>query len=93
VIRRLSVPVVSVGNLTVAEPEDPPGDSPGGVPERAGKKTGDPEPRLRRPAQGPVEVVSDGRLVLSEPAVCGDEPFMMARRLHGVPVLTGRSGT
>jgi tetraacyldisaccharide 4'-kinase len=37
----------------------------------------------------PVEVVSDGKRVLCEPVICGDEPFMMARRLREVPVLTG----
>lgn len=36
-----------------------------------------------------VNVVSDGRNVFSEPDEGGDEPFLIARRLPAVPVLTG----
>ena len=36
-------------------------------------------------------VVSDGCQILCGPAECGDEPFLMARRLEGVPVLVGRN--
>jgi tetraacyldisaccharide 4'-kinase len=34
-------------------------------------------------------IVSDGINMLMSPAMAGDEPFMMARRLPGVPVLVG----
>ncbi len=37
-----------------------------------------------------VRVVGDGEKILSSCEEAGDEPFMMARRLPGVPVLTGR---
>ena len=35
-------------------------------------------------------IVSDGRQVLMTPAEAGDEPFMMATALPGIPVLVGR---
>ncbi|MBI5427026.1 MAG: tetraacyldisaccharide 4'-kinase [Nitrospinae bacterium] len=37
-----------------------------------------------------VRVVSDGERIVSPWATAGDEPVMMAMRLPGVPVLTGR---
>lgn len=37
-----------------------------------------------------VVIVSDGKRVLSDPVSAGDEPFMMAQALEGIPVLTGR---
>ncbi len=41
-------------------------------------------------AQEKVNVVSDGKSLLLEPATGGDEPVMLARRLPTVPVLSGR---
>jgi len=35
-------------------------------------------------------IVSDGQTLLMTPRAAGDEPFMMARFLEGVPVLVGR---
>jgi tetraacyldisaccharide 4'-kinase len=89
-IRRLPVPVVSVGNLTVGGTGKTPlvihlaellrdqGKRPAILSRGYGGRPRD-----------PVEVVSDGKRVLCEPIICGDEPFMMARRLREVPVLTG----
>ncbi len=37
-----------------------------------------------------VGVVSDGRGILLDPEVAGDEPYLMARRLEGVAVVVGR---
>ncbi|MFH1146434.1 MAG: tetraacyldisaccharide 4'-kinase [Pseudomonadota bacterium] len=37
-----------------------------------------------------VGIVSDGRKLLLSPAAAGDEPFMMAKALPGIPVLTGK---
>jgi len=89
-VRRLPVPVISVGNLTAGGT----GKTPMVMHLAEFLRN-----RGRRPAilsrgyggrpRGAVEVVSDGIRVLSEPDICGDEPFMMARRLSGVPVLTG----
>jgi len=36
-----------------------------------------------------VQVVADGRSVLLDPRDAGDEPFLLARRLPGVPVVVG----
>ncbi len=41
-----------------------------------------------RAGSGPV-VVSDGETCLSQAETCGDEPFMMASSLSGVPVIVG----
>ena len=35
-------------------------------------------------------VVSDGKTILCEARQAGDEPYLMATQLHGVPVLVGR---
>ncbi|MDD5451824.1 MAG: tetraacyldisaccharide 4'-kinase [Desulfovibrionales bacterium] len=40
--------------------------------------------------KGPVSVVSDGRHILLGPDEAGDEPFMMASSLPGVPLLIGK---
>ncbi|TSA11170.1 MAG: tetraacyldisaccharide 4'-kinase [Deltaproteobacteria bacterium] len=38
----------------------------------------------------PVSIVSDGQRILLGPDEAGDEPFMMARNLPGVPLLIGK---
>jgi len=43
----------------------------------------------RRSRRGLV-VVSDGHRLLAEPTECGDEPFMLASKLAGVPVIVDR---
>ncbi|MGQ9560186.1 MAG: tetraacyldisaccharide 4'-kinase [Candidatus Oleimicrobiaceae bacterium] len=40
--------------------------------------------------QGGLVVVSDGQRLLVEPEACGDEPFMLASKLPGVPVIVDR---
>ncbi|MBI3599331.1 MAG: tetraacyldisaccharide 4'-kinase, partial [Nitrospinae bacterium] len=40
-------------------------------------------------AAGEINVVSDGNKILMKPIQSGDEPYMMASRLKGVPVITG----
>ncbi|MFH0809949.1 MAG: tetraacyldisaccharide 4'-kinase [Pseudomonadota bacterium] len=44
----------------------------------------------RGTAKGPVNVVSGGEGVLLTAGEAGDEPYLMARLLPGVPVITGR---
>jgi tetraacyldisaccharide 4'-kinase len=43
-----------------------------------------------RRASEAVSVVSDGARVLLDAGAAGDEPALLARRLHGVPVVVGR---
>lgn len=88
----LEHPVISVGNLTVGGTGKTPfvmylaqlllrrGFQPVVLSRGYGGKAG----RSQR-------VVSDGRRILCGPNESGDEPFLMARRLEGVPVLVGRN--
>ena len=88
----LEHPVISVGNLTVGGTGKTPfvmylaqlllrrGFQPVVLSRGYGGKAG----RSHR-------VVSDGRRILCGPNESGDEPFLMARRLEGVPVLVGRN--
>ena len=88
--QRLSVPVISVGNLTLGGTGKTPmvryvakllllrGLRPAIVSRGYGGK-----------AAAPVNIVSAGNEVLLSPEMAGDEPFMLAEALPGVPVLTG----
>ncbi len=87
-VRRLPVPIVSVGNLTLG--------GTGKTPTTiwiAQKllKNGRQPAILSRGYQAKtkkkLEIVSDGNSVLMDPKFSGDEPAMMARRLKGVPVI------
>ena len=89
--RRLTRPVISVGNLRVGGSGKTPvvahlaqllverGERPA-VLTRGYARV--------RPKAG-VTIVSDGTRVLEDVAASGDEPFMLARALPGVPVLVG----
>ncbi len=88
--QRLSVPVISVGNLTLGGTGKTPmvryvtrllldrGLRPAIVSRGYGGKAAD-----------KVNIVSDGAKMLLSPDMAGDEPFMLAEALPGVPVLTG----
>ena len=88
--QRLSVPVISIGNLTLGGTGKTPmvryvtrllldrGLRPAIVSRGYGGK-----------AIGTVNIVSDGVRILLPPDMAGDEPFMLAEALPGVPVLTG----
>lgn len=90
--RRLDRPVISVGNLAAGGTGKTPlvatlarllasaGERPA-VLSRG---------YARRDAPDGVVVVSDGERVLAPPAQSGDEPFMLAYALPGVPVLVSR---
>ena len=39
--------------------------------------------------KAPINIVSDGNRIFMKPEDCGDEPFLIAKSLNGVPVLTG----
>ena len=88
--QRLSVPVISIGNLTLGGSGKTPmvryvtrlllkmGLHPAIVSRGYGGK-----------AEGKVNIVSDGARTLLAPEMAGDEPFMLAETLPGIPVLTG----
>ncbi|MFH1980550.1 MAG: tetraacyldisaccharide 4'-kinase [Pseudomonadota bacterium] len=89
--RRLPVPVISVGNLTVGGT----GKTPmvaylAGILAAAGCRPA----IVSRGYRGGLEkrggIVSDGRRILENAAAAGDEPFMLAMQLPGVPVAVGR---
>lgn len=87
---RLTVPVISIGNLTMGGTGKTPmvryvtrvllqrGLHPAIVSRGYGGQGG-----------GKVNIVADGTKTLLPPEIAGDEPFMLAEALPGVPVLTG----
>jgi len=87
--RKLGCPVVSIGNITVGGTGKTPavelavrtlgelGHRPGVVSRGYGRKS-----------RG-VHVVADAASIRLEPEEAGDEPFLLARRLPGVPVVVG----
>jgi tetraacyldisaccharide 4'-kinase len=88
--RRLSCPVISVGNITAGGTGKTPlvitlakGLMDRGIP-TAILSRGYRRKRSFRP------LVSDGKTVLLSPEESGDEPFLMAKTLKGVPVLVGK---
>jgi len=96
--RRLSIPVISVGNLTVGGT----GKTPttmllARLLRQQGKRVVVLSRGYKGSAPAPVNVVSDGERVCLNPLEAGDEPFLLAQRLPGVPVLTAtdraRAGT
>ena len=88
-VRRLPHPVVSVGNLVVGGSGKTPVAA---LVARILLESGERPAILsrgygRRERLDGVVVVSDGRDVLEPPSRAGDEPFMLATALPGVPVL------
>lgn len=89
--RTLPCAVVSIGNLTVGGTGKTP------AVEHAARTLADLGARPAIVSRGygrrttGVRVVADGRAVLLGPHEAGDEPFLLARRLPGVPVVVGAS--
>jgi len=88
---QLSRPVISVGNIEAGGT----GKTPlvcllARLLREAGLKVAVVSRGYRGAADSPVNVVSDGERVLLSPELAGDEPYLMARELPGVCVLTGR---
>ncbi len=88
--RRLPCRVISIGNLTVG--------GTGKTPmtlyvAQLVKDLGCRPVVISRGYKGLAEkkggIVSDGETVFLDPDVAGDEPFMMARKLKGIPVIVG----
>lgn len=90
--RRLSCKVVSIGNITVGGT----GKTPMSIyVASAVRQMGLRVAVLSRGYRGASEksggIVSDGETVRMNPAQAGDEPYLMASKLKGVPVLVGRN--
>ncbi len=88
---KLSVPVISVGNLTMGGT----GKTPAVAYIAAHLQSLGYRPAIISRGYGgragkAVNLVSDGRKILLDAAQAGDEPAMLAEKLTGVPVLTGR---
>ena len=90
--RRLPVPVISVGNLTLG--------GTGKTPMviwiaqkllKDGRRPAILSRGYRAKTKKELEIVSDGGNVLIETEFSGDEPAMMARRLKDVPVIIGKN--
>jgi tetraacyldisaccharide 4'-kinase len=89
--RRLPRPVISVGNIEAGGT----GKTPlvrllARLLQEAGLKVAVVSRGYRGQARDRVNVVSDGREILLGPRAAGDEPYLLARSLAGVCVLTGR---
>ena len=89
---RLKHPVISVGNLTVGGT----GKTPlvgflAQILKKAGYQPVVLSRGYRRNDKSPVLLVSDVREVFCGPEECGDEPYLLARTLEGVPVVVGNS--
>ncbi len=89
--RRLGCRVISIGNLTLGGT----GKTPTVMMVADTLKRQGFKPAILSRGYGgrsrePVNVVSDGQSLLMTPEAVGDEPVMMAKRLTGIPILTGR---
>lgn len=88
--RRLSCPVISIGNLTVGGT----GKTPlvmmlAGMLQTVGYRPAILSRGYGRTAGAKIAVVSDGGNILLTPREAGDEPYLMAQLLPGVPVIVG----
>jgi tetraacyldisaccharide 4'-kinase len=86
----LSIPVISIGNITTGGT----GKTPAVIMiaellKGMGKKVAILSRGYKGKAEGEINVVSDGNKILINPIEAGDEPYMMAARLKGIPVITG----
>lgn len=89
--KRLPCAAISVGNLTAGGA----GKTPmtiflAGLVQEMGLKPAVLSRGYRGGAEKTGGAASDGTRILMSPEDSGDEPFMMARRLSGVPVMVGR---
>ena len=89
---RLKHPVISVGNLTVGGT----GKTPlvgflAQILKKAGYQPVILSRGYKRSNKNAVLLVSDVREVFCGPEECGDEPYLLARKLEGVPVVVGNS--
>jgi tetraacyldisaccharide 4'-kinase len=90
--KRLSCPIISIGNITVGGT----GKTPMTIyVAQVVKKWGYKVVVISRGYKGKAEkiggIVSDGNVLLMTPEIAGDEPYMMAKWLKNVPVIVGRN--
>ncbi len=90
-VRRLPVPVISVGNLTLGGT----GKTPMTIWVAQKLLANGRQPAIlsrgyQAKTRKQIEIVSDGNNILIGPELSGDEPAMMARRLKGVPVIISK---
>jgi len=89
--RRLPCGVVSVGNITIGGTGKTPMTM---YAAQAAKNLGYRVVVISRGYRGKAEntggIVSDGQSILMAPDEAGDEPFMMAEKLQGTPVVVGK---
>lgn len=90
-VKKLSSRVISVGNITL-----------GGVGKspfvaflaqelkKKGYKTGILSRGYKRKRKNRIDIVSDRENLLLDPYHAGDEPYMLARGLQGIPVVVGK---
>ncbi len=88
--RRLARPVICVGNLTTGGS----GKTPMVIKiaaelSRRGLRPAILSRGYRRPGEAQVRVVADTREILLDPREAGDEPYLMAQKLPGTPVVVG----
>ncbi len=88
--KSLPVPVISIGNIAAGGT----GKTPTVIMiaellKGMGKKVAVLSRGYKGEAEGEINVVSDGNEIFMNPLQSGDEPYMMAARLKGIPVITG----
>jgi len=89
--RRLPCPVISIGNLTLGGTGKTPAVELAVLTlQECGVRPGVVSRGYGRRSTG-VQVVADGSGLRMHPHEAGDEPFLLARRLPGVPVVVGES--
>jgi tetraacyldisaccharide 4'-kinase len=87
--RRLSCPVVSIGNLTVGGTGKTPAvEMAAQTLAELGRRVAIVSRGYGRQSSG-IQVVADTASLRLDPADAGDEPFLLARRLPGMPVIVG----
>mgnify|MGYP000150213730 CR=1 FL=1 len=89
--RKLPIPVISVGNLTVGGT----GKTPTAIYlakffQSHGKRVAILSRGYKGRAAKKINVVSDGEKIILGANEAGDEPFLLAEKLSGVPILTGK---
>lgn len=91
-VERLPCPVISIGNITAGGTgKTPMALYTAGLIRQMGYRPAVVSRGYRGQAEKSGAVVSDGFHLFADCRTAGDEPFMMACRLKGVPVLVGRN--